>query len=458
MAGIGFELRRILQRDTLSSLLSAYAYAGIIGSGPWVLSILGVLAVGLLSATAQGPGPTVTQFQVTVTYLIVASLILTGPLQLSFTRFCADRLFEHRREWVLRNFHAVMLLVTWLSGSVGLVLAILLFERESATFRLTSVAGLVLLSNIWIATIFLSGMKRYRTIVGLYAGGYGVSVAAAFALRGFGLEGLMAGFVTGQALLLAGAIALMLREFPAERFVSFEFFDRTYHFRSLMWAGLVYNLAVWADKLMFWYWPPTSEAVIGPLRASMIYDLPIFLAYLAIIPGMAVFLVRIETDFAECYEAFYDAVREGGSLPEIVHLRDSMVVAARNGILEIIKIQAIACLLVFCVGDMILRWLNFSPYYLAPLYVMVVAASLQVVVLGVLNLFFYLDRRRAALAVCIVFLVLNVALTALSLALGPPFYGYGFALAALVAAVVGLLRLDQVFADLEYDTFMRQSG
>jgi len=68
---------------------------------------------------------------------------------------------------------------------------------------------------------------------------------------------------------------------------------------------------------MFWYFPDTSEPIIGPLRASVIYDLPVFMAYLSVIPGMAVFLVRIETDFAEFYERFYDAVRTGGSLEYI---------------------------------------------------------------------------------------------------------------------------------------------
>jgi uncharacterized membrane protein len=35
MAGIGFELRRLLRKNTLLGLVEAYAYAGVIGSGPW---------------------------------------------------------------------------------------------------------------------------------------------------------------------------------------------------------------------------------------------------------------------------------------------------------------------------------------------------------------------------------------------------------------------------------------
>ena len=49
MAGIGFELRKLLARDNLLALLRAYAYAGVISSGPWILSILGMLLIGIFS-------------------------------------------------------------------------------------------------------------------------------------------------------------------------------------------------------------------------------------------------------------------------------------------------------------------------------------------------------------------------------------------------------------------------
>ena len=456
MAGIGFELRRILQRGTLLSLLAAYGYAGVIGSGPWVLSILGVFAVGVLAAATTGAVAQVAQFQVAVTYLIAASLILTGPWQLSFTRFVADRLFEGRNDAVLPNFQAVLLVVTWSCGLLGLALALFGFPQQPLAFRLLFAAALVLLGNIWIATILLSGLKQYKAIVALYAIGYGVSVLAALALNAWGLIGLMAGFALGQAVLLAGMLGLIIREFPADRFMAFEFFRRDRHFKSLMLAGAAYNLGIWLDKLMFWFTPATSQAVIGPLRASLIYDLPIFLAYLSIIPGMAVFMLRLETDFVDYYDAFFDAVRGGGSLRLIERYRNGMVATARTGVFEIIKIQAIAALLVIISGGTLLAWLDISPLYLPLLQVMVIGAGLQVVLLGILNVFFYLDRRRIALALVAAFFALNLAFTALTLYLGPLWYGYGFAAALLVVCVGGLIALDRVFERLEYETFMLQ--
>lgn len=68
MAGIGFELRRLLRKNTLVGLIEAYAYAGVIGSGP-VFSIVGILLVGIFSASVVVPSYLVTQFQTSVTYL-----------------------------------------------------------------------------------------------------------------------------------------------------------------------------------------------------------------------------------------------------------------------------------------------------------------------------------------------------------------------------------------------------
>jgi len=456
MAGIGFELRRIMQRGTLLSLLSGYGYAGVIGSGPWVLSIVGILLVGLMTAAAVIPAFAVTQFQVSVTYLIAGSLVLTAPLQLSLTRFVADRMFQNRNDLVLPNFHATLLVTTWVSGALGLAAVLFMFPNESLAYRLLMMAGFVLLSNIWIATVLLSGLKQHREIVLLYAIGYGISVLAAIGLSRFNLAGLIGGFVLGQAVLLAGMLGLLVREFPATRFMSFEFFRRDQHFRSLMWIGFFYNAAIWIDKFMFWYFPPTSQPIIGPLRASLIYDLPIFLAYMSIIPGMAVFLLRLETDFVDYYDAFFDAVRTGGSLRMIERYRNGMVENARIGIFEIIKIQAIAALLVMISGSALLRWLDISPLFLPLLQVMVIGAGLQVVLLGILNVFFYLDRRRIALLITAAFFVLNFVFTAVTLQLGPLWYGYGYPAALLVVCVGGLIALDRVFEGLEYETFMLQ--
>lgn len=456
MAGIGFELRKLLQRDSYFALVRAYAYAGVISAGPWVLSIVGLAVIGAVSINSDLPALSITQFQVSVTYLIAGSLILTGVVQLAFTRWVSDQLFARQSAGIVPNFAGVLLVTNLVAGTLAVMLVFLAFQGESALYRMLMVAGFVTMCDIWVATIFMSGLKFYKTIVVLFGGGYTISVGLALLLGRWGLEGLLAGYVIGQFLMLVGMLFIILRSFPAEKFIAFDCFKPGAMLPTMMAVGLLYNAAIWADKIIFWFFPDTSNSVIGPLRASVIYDMPVFLAYLGIIPGMAVFLVRFETDFVEWYDKFYNAVRDGGSLEEIARMRHGMVFAIRQGFFDIVKMQTMAVLLMVVFAPAIFERLGISSLYLPLFYVDAVAASLQVALLAIMNVFFYLDRRREVLATVTLLTVLNIVLTLATLQMGAAYYGYGFALALLATLVFALRVLENNISRLEYETFMLQ--
>ncbi|MDX1253201.1 MAG: exopolysaccharide Pel transporter PelG [Gammaproteobacteria bacterium] len=455
MAGIGFELRKLLRRESYVGLIQAYGFAGIISAGPWVLSIVGVMLIGVLSLGAMDPPRQVAQFLVSVTYLMAASLILTGALQLMFTRFVADRLFEKRHDVILPNLMGALTLTTIVSGLLGSAVLVLLFD-QSLMYRLLMLASFVTLCNIWITVIFLASMKDYLRILGIFFIGYAVTVAGALLLRPFGLEGLLMGFLWGHATLFFLMLALLLRHYPGDRLIAFDFLQRRQVFYSLAATGFFYNLGLWADKFVFWFNPLTSEPIIGPLRASIIYDLPIFLAYLSIVPGMAVFLVRMETDFSEQYDAFYKAVREGDTLAHIEGVKNNMIYTVRQGIYEIFKVQGLTVALLFLSGPLILEAIGISPLYIHLFYVDVAAVGMQVVLLGILNVFFYLDKRGVVLGLSLFFAATNIIATLVTQYLGPSFYGYGFAIAVSLTALLGLAILSRKLDRLEYETFMLQ--
>lgn len=455
MAGIGFQLRRLLSRDSYAGLIGAYGYAGIASSGPWVVSIGGVLAIGLLAAGSVQPPARVTQFLVSVTWLMCVSLLLTGPLQLLFARFVADRIYERRSERIVPNLLGALAIATFASGALSSLIVHRAFD-ESLACRLLLVANFVVLCDGWLLLVLLSGVKAYRTVAGLFFGAYLASVGAAAALRPLGLEGLLAGFLVGQAGALFGMLALVLRAFPGERRVRFEFLDPRQAHYDLAAIGAVFYLGVWADKCVFWLNPGTSEPVIGPLRYSVIYDLPIFFAYLSAIPSMAAFFLRLEADFADLCREFFSCVRDGAPLERLTRIKDAMVVCVRRGLGEIVKIQGVTLVLVVVAGPSLLRAAGISPLYLRLLYVDAAAVCYQVIFLAVLNVLFYLDERRSALVLSAVFAVGNLVFTLLSQHLGPAWYGFGFAGSALLASAAGLPILSRKLERLERDTFMRQ--
>ena len=148
MAGIGFELRKYLHSNSYLGTLKGYAYAGIISAGPWILSILGVMLVGILSVSMQMDAQSVVGFLVSVTWLMACSLMTTGFLLLVFIRFVADRLFEKADDIILPNVAGLLIVSTLVSGTIASLAVWLWFPDQSLFYRLLMVANFTTLNNI----------------------------------------------------------------------------------------------------------------------------------------------------------------------------------------------------------------------------------------------------------------------------------------------------------------------
>ncbi len=454
MAGVGFQLRKLLEQDTYLSSLEAFVLSGIISSGPWVLSIAGVLIIGVV--VSAGSGGAAAPFQVSVTYLMAVSLLATSPIQLLFTRYISDRLYEKNEHAVLPNLLGALSLVTVAGGITGLLGLAWLSNLKSLPYWILMLATFVMLCDIWVMVVVVSCIKSWQKIIGAFAVGYGTSVMGALSLRGLGVEGLLAGFLMGQCVLFFWLFAQIIPTFPRSGAPQFEFIKAYRYYPSLAFTGLLYVLGNWIDKFIFWFHHNTGESVIGPLKASPLYDMPIFLAYLSVIPGMAVFLIRMEADFSEACENYYRRINEGGTLDQILGAKDEMVIAVRRGLGDMCKVQGVMALLMISNSSQLLNLFDISPTYQMLLNVDLVAVAIQLLFLAILNVLFYLDERSSALLLCAIFMLTNAGLTLLTQALGPIFYGYGFALAVLIAALAGLLLLARRLNELEYKTFALQ--
>ncbi len=219
-------------------------------------------------------------------------------------------------------------------------------------------------------------------------------------------------------------------------------------------AGLLYNMGAWIDKVIFWYHPLTGYAAIGKLHASVVYDLPIFLAYLSILPGMAIFFFRLEADFADKYDLFFDAVRNGGTLESIRRYQNEMTDIVRHAIKEIIVIQGIMNLMLFMMAESIFEMLHIPQLYLGLFYILTVGAQLQLGFMSIMAILYYLDRQHIAMWLTVLFFTLNGVLTLISIYMGPSMFGYGYAIALLITFTCSLIVVRHELKELDYETFM----
>ena len=458
MAGIGFELRKYLDSDSHHGSVEAYRFAGLVSAGPWILFILGLMLIGMGVIAQNASSVDARSITTSVIWMIGASMILTGALQFMFARFVADRVVEGKYEYINPNLLGAILLATAFSGVIGIALA-LLVSRGSLVYEMLMIGNFVLLSNVWIIVVFVAGLKRYKLILASLAAAYSVTAVFSWVLMSMGLNGFLISLLLGHGLLLFTMLGVVMPEYPMTKGVRLDFLKPSQIFSILILIGVFYNLGIWADKLIFWFIAETSETVIGPLRASLVYDLPIYLAYLSIIPGMVVFLLRVETDFSAAYQGFLTAVHGNAGVQEIEKLADVMTLTVRDGLFQIAKVQGVSVMVFYLLGPSIISTFGFSKAYVPLFYIALVGVAAQVLMLAILNVFFYLDKFRGACVLCLVLLTSNIVFTIFTIKLGPEYYGYGFGLSMAFTALLGMLMLARELKRFEFHTFMRtQSG
>ncbi len=126
MAGIGFELRRMLHGDAgIGSRLRALLTATTITAGPWLLTMVTLLLVTWPRLGAEAASSPL--FHVLVTYVFAASMITVGAVQMPMTRHLADLLHDRRHDRVLPAYVAAIAGVAVFQAVTG-ALASLLFE------------------------------------------------------------------------------------------------------------------------------------------------------------------------------------------------------------------------------------------------------------------------------------------------------------------------------------------
>lgn len=453
MAGIGFELRRILAKDTYTSMVTGYFYATVISSGPWLMSVISLafLAIYTIAFLAFEQRQL---FASTIVYIYAGSLVGTGLTQMLVTRYLADALYQGSRRALTETFIPVILLT--LATQLPMALAALYGTPLTPAYRFAAILTFLLVSLIWQAMIFLSASRDYKTIVLAFALSALISVVAGLLWgQRFGVVGYMFGFGLGQAVAFAILSFKVFVEYGLPLRWDWSFLSYLKRYPSLVGIGFFYNLSIWVDKLIFGL-SDRGLITAGRFPTYNHYDSSMFLAFAATIPSMAIFLARTETDFADTYKRYYDDIFFRRPYARILQSKRVMIDALKRSFTDLLKIQGlITALLVFFADDLLLA-VNLPYSQTATFRYALLGAFQQVLMLFMFIVLLYFDLRGTVLCLAALFLCLITGFTTLSIHLGFPYYGLGFACACFVALLASTLMLYWRIHELEFITFARR--
>lgn len=228
MAGISIELRKLLKKGSLTSLALAFGYSSVLSSGNWLIAVFSIFFFSQIANLILGAREEALIYQVLITYAVALSLILSGPFQLMFTRYVADRLFEKELERVLPNYLTALTLCMLISFVVVLLLSFYLFYGKPYYYHLLFTFTVSILSGLWLTNALLVGLKRYKYIFLSFLVSYltsGILFVLFLLIKKSLILSLLA-FYIGQFILLNLLIYRVISDYPSNKLVEFDFLNK----------------------------------------------------------------------------------------------------------------------------------------------------------------------------------------------------------------------------------------
>ncbi|EPE63477.1 putative membrane protein [Exiguobacterium sp. S17] len=247
MAGIGFKLQKLFQEDYFSSRIKAYAFAGLVTSGPWLIVIVTIaLMQWLTTYLSIASLEERTTFNLVVSYSFIFSQVVLGMQQLVVTRYLADCFYEKRYEDIFPAYIGMTKTTVVLAGSLFLIF--LSFSDLPVVLNALAFVLFMTINLIWVQFLFLSAAKFYQAVAYSFLIGGFIAVSAVVVTDQFLMPVLTAPFAKSIALTasmtlglivtLFGLFTSMLLTFPKrgmrDPFAYFRYFDR---YPALFWTG-----------------------------------------------------------------------------------------------------------------------------------------------------------------------------------------------------------------------------
>ncbi len=452
MAGVGFVLRRLAERDDLGSRFGAWSAAAAITSGPWLMTVLAILGSEHWGRLHLAPWAH-ESFRVVLSWNFCLSIVLAAPFALLATRLAADDLYLRRPGLLSGGFVALTRLALLAALPVALLLWGFLTDLPLET-RIVAIANFMALTALWMVLGYLSVLRDHVLVLSSFlAGTATATVLAALAGAAGGATMLIGAFTIGLTITLMLAAMRLLHEFPAQTRDWAELRASIRPYRVLALVGLLGAAAPWMDKWVHWA-GPLAELTTPGLPNRPAYDSAMFVASLALVPGMALFFVKLETELFRAWRSFFDSLLTGASLAELDGLRRNLAEVVARGALSLLLLQALVAALGVLAAPLLVS-AGILTQAQAPIFRLgVMAAPFHTLFLAAMVVLAYLDARRDQLWAVTVFLLLNGGLTTASLAFGFEASGWSYLLAAMIAAGFATALLGRALHRLLYLVFI----
>lgn len=452
MAGIGFILRKLASQDNFSGIIRAYVHSAIVAVGPWIMIVLSIGSITVLTENYVGLRE-VDEFLAIILYNFLFSFCVSAPLYMVTARYVSDCLYA-------KDFRpipgiVVSSLVLLLIGTTPVSTAFYFFYANMKPIAiLLSVINFSLLAQIWIVMLYLGCIRDFRAITFSWVVGTLLAIYLAIEWgRAYGSNGMLMGLNVGLVVLVYSLIAQIFAEYRYGYVYPKDYHYFLIKYNNLLWGGFFLFAGMWVDKVIMWF-SPQALTHLNNLRTYPTYDGGMFMSYLSIIPVMALFIFRLETNFYVSYIQYIKRIEYNDPLVLIEEEKDNIWEQTVDNGRSFLVLQGSISFIIIMLAPTIFQWVGADFMELGIFRLGALGAFFGALNFFIIIFFTYFDSQTDFILITGFMFLSNLVLTLITLLLGFSFYGYGYCLSMILTFLFGALLLARFLDKLTYHIFI----
>lgn len=452
MAGIGFKIQRLLNKDSMTSTAQGYIYGTLVSAGPLLILVLTLACLTRIS-TDYITLKELHILRAIIIYVYFAALLLTGVLQFTVTRYVADVLYSNRQDKVLSSLFSMLTAILLVSGIIGMLFFPFALGEGNLGLSFRATALLMTVCGTWMIMNYITATRDYHTISWAFAGGGLISIISAYFLgQKYGVYGYLEGYLLGQFLVFSILLMVVNKSFTLIDVFSSEVFTHIKNHQRLLYVGLFINFGLWVDKILFW-WSPHGKKTAEMFWTFDSYDSCTFLALLTVIPSMAYFLIRVETGFYIKYRYYYQTLTNKGTYEDVDKARKDLTEELLKSFSKLVIIQCVVTGFCIVYTNEIMEFLKLSPLQWSLFRISLLGSMFLIFLQLMFTVMLYFELQKEVFYLSGLYLILNAFFTYFSIEAGFRFFGFGFTLASFTVLAVGAYVLKRRLSDLLFQTY-----
>lgn len=456
MAGIGFELRKLLKKQSLMNKIKAWTSATFVAVGPMLMSILLIIFIDKILELGNISMFERETIKATIMYAYVFSMINASGFIMIISRYIADKFFIKDTTDILSSLLGVIASTLLIGGTFAGI-----FYYKSPIPNLQKYISYIIfieLSILYILMAYISAIKNYKMV----AISFGLGTAIGVILSGIILYikvdivlGILFAVSIGYFVNIMVLIYAVKKHFGVLSKNTFGFLSYIKEHYKLFLTGLFYTIAMFIHNILFWRFSNINLNIMGTYYYAPAYDTASFFAVLTIIPAAILFVVKFETTFYERYIIFQNCLLKG-SLKDLVIAKERMIDTLKRELTFIMEIQIIMSIVLTVLGVYVILPIFANDSLAIELYIfLAIGFFMSFMTYIIMVVLLYFDLQKETLIISSIFLISTFLFTFLSIYLGQEYYGLGYNISSIISLIMSLHYLNKEIGRIDYRIYSK---